>query len=184
MKLQQAQNLAERIVETMLPYCERVAIGGSIRRQKPEVKDVEIIAIPKFGEPLDLFGDQKRNLLFDWARHIESEDRIHWIKPGTDEVIRWRVKENGKYWRGWIVKAEIKLDLFLTTADTWGLTYLIRTGSAEFNARVFGQDAQRSGHSFRDGKLFDQFNDEVKCSEEMDLFNALGMAWIEPQDRQ
>jgi DNA polymerase/3'-5' exonuclease PolX len=183
MKLQQAQSLAERIVETMLPYCERVAIGGSIRRQKAEVKDIEIVAIPKFGEPVDLFGDQNRNLLFDWAHQIEREDRIHWIKPGTDEVIRWRVKEDGKYWRGWVVKAEIKLDLFLTTPDTWGLTYLIRTGSADFNARVFGQEARRTGHSFRDGKLFDQFNQEVRCPEEIDIFNALGMVWLEPQDR-
>ncbi len=55
MKLSQAQNLAERIIETMQPFCQRVAIGGSIRREKPEVKDIEIVAIPKFGDPVDLF---------------------------------------------------------------------------------------------------------------------------------
>lgn len=184
MKLHLAQNLAERIIETMQPYCQRVAFAGSIRRQKPEVKDIEIVAIPNFGDPKDLFGDERRNLLFDWAQQVERDDRIHWIKPGTDEVIRWHVKEDGKYWRGWLVKAEIKLDLFLTTPDTWGITYLIRTGSADFNARVFGKEAQRFGHSFRDGKLFDKFNRELKCPEEIDVFRHLGILWKEPQDRQ
>lgn len=183
MKLNQARNLAERIIETMQPFCQRVAIAGSIRRQKPEVKDIEIVAIPKFGAPKDLFGEEHRNLLFDWAHQIEREDKIHWIKPGTDEVIRWHVKEDGKYWRGWLVKAEIKLDLFLTTSDTWGITYLIRTGSAEFNARIVGLEAQRMKHSFRDGKLFNAHNREINCPEEIDVFNALGLTWIGPSER-
>lgn len=135
----QAQSLAERIIETMQPFCQRAAIAGSIRRQKAQVKDIEIVAIPAFGSPLDLFGDINRNLLFDWATLMEREDRIHWIKPGTTDVIRWTIKEDGKYWRGWLVKAEIKLDLFLTTPDTWGITYLIRTGPADFSARVVGK---------------------------------------------
>lgn len=184
MKLPQAKNLADRVVKTMLPFCQRVAIAGSIRRCKPEVKDIEIVAIPEYGKPKDLFGIELDNLLYGWALQIEREDRIHWIKPNTDEVIRWQVKEQGKYWRGWLVKAQIKLDLFLTTPNTWGITYLVRTGSAEFNARVFGLEARKAQHHFRDGKLFNEVNQEVKCPEEIDVFNALGLAWIEPQDRQ
>lgn len=168
----------------MTPFCLRVAVAGSIRRQKSEVKDVEIVAIPRLGAPKDLFGDEPRNLLYEWAQQMEQDQRIYWIKPGTEEVIRWRIKEDGKYWRGWLVKAEIKLDLFLTTTNTWGNTYLIRTGPAEFSARIVGKEAQRTGHSFRDGKLFNDLNQEVNCQEEADVFEALGISWIEPQARR
>jgi len=183
MRLAQAQNLAERIVETMQPYCERVAIAGSIRRQKPEVKDIEIVAIPKLGDPKDLFGTEFENLLYGWAGEMEREQRIQWIKPGTSEIIPWRIQEQGRYWRGWLVKAGIKLDLFLTTSETWGVTFLIRTGSAEFSQRIVGKECWRTGYRFDDGKLFDPFGQVVSTPEEIDVFATLGVEWIEPEAR-
>lgn len=47
MKLDKALEIAERIKELLAPYSERIEIAGSIRRKKPEVKDVELVAIPK-----------------------------------------------------------------------------------------------------------------------------------------
>ncbi len=46
-KLETARRIAEQLVESMQPYCERVMIAGSIRRGKPEVKDIEVCAIPR-----------------------------------------------------------------------------------------------------------------------------------------
>lgn len=183
MKLSQAQNLAERIIETMQPYCQRVAIAGSIRRQKSEVKDIEIVAVPKLGQTKDLFGSEYENELFKWARQIEAEGRILWIKPGTDEIIPWPIQEQGRYWRGYLVKAEIKLDLFLATSETWGVIYLIRTGSAEFSQRMVGKECWRTGYKFAKGKLFDSSGQFVPTPEERDIFHALGVDWLEPEAR-
>jgi DNA polymerase/3'-5' exonuclease PolX len=52
----QALILAEEALNALKPYCERALIAGSIRRMKPEVKDIELVAIPK-QVPAGLFGD-------------------------------------------------------------------------------------------------------------------------------
>lgn len=44
MKLEAARRIAEQLIESMQPYCERVMIAGSIRRGRAEVKDIEICA--------------------------------------------------------------------------------------------------------------------------------------------
>ncbi|GAJ14573.1 unnamed protein product, partial [marine sediment metagenome] len=46
MKLEQAQKIAEEVVKRLSPYCQRIQIAGSIRRQKPQVRDVDIVLIP------------------------------------------------------------------------------------------------------------------------------------------
>ncbi len=39
--------IAAKIRTELEPFCDRIEIAGSIRRKKPNVKDVEIVAIPK-----------------------------------------------------------------------------------------------------------------------------------------
>lgn len=184
MQLQTASKLAEKILATMRPFCQRAEIAGSIRREKPEVKDIEIVAIPAYGQPKDLFGEEPANLLYEWAIQMQREGRIQWIKPGTSEIIPWPVKADGRYWRGLVVKGGIKLDLFLTTPETWGATYLIRTGSSEFNVRIVGEMARRAGIQFAEGKLRDSNWKPLPTPEEIDVFNALGLDYIEPKDRK
>ena len=43
MELQEAQKFANQIVEHISPFCERIAVAGSIRRRKPIVRDVDIV---------------------------------------------------------------------------------------------------------------------------------------------
>jgi DNA polymerase/3'-5' exonuclease PolX len=47
MKYQEALKIAQETVELLRPHCERIEIAGSIRREKPEPNDIEIVAIPK-----------------------------------------------------------------------------------------------------------------------------------------
>ena len=47
MKLKDAEELAKRIVEHIRPHCERVEVAGSIRRKKSEVRDIDLVLIPK-----------------------------------------------------------------------------------------------------------------------------------------
>ena len=37
---------AEALRELLAPACARIEIAGSIRREKPKVKDVELVAVP------------------------------------------------------------------------------------------------------------------------------------------
>ena len=57
MDLEEARTIAHDVHDRLEPACERIAIAGSIRREAVEVKDVEIVYIPRMIEtPADLFS--------------------------------------------------------------------------------------------------------------------------------
>src|ERR1017187_2735332 len=47
MKLAAAEKLAEKVVAELEPFCMRIAVAGSIRRQRAEVNDIDLVLIPK-----------------------------------------------------------------------------------------------------------------------------------------
>ena len=53
-----AFDLASRLVRELEDSCDRIEIAGSLRRLKPEVHDIELVAVPKFGtvDGGDLWG--------------------------------------------------------------------------------------------------------------------------------
>ena len=42
-----AIKVARRVVEALEPFCDKVAVCGSLRRMRPIVGDVDVIAVPK-----------------------------------------------------------------------------------------------------------------------------------------
>lgn len=193
MKLSKAQKVAESLAGVLSPHCERVSIAGSVRRQKSEVKDIELVLIPDTEWTTDLFGepDQKRNLLYD-AVHKGIKEKyycVEWIKPGTDKITPWHIKPDGKYWRGNmypagglpVSDASIKVDIFLATPQNWGAIFLIRTGSADFSQAVVTH-ALRVGYKFDEGFLTCRGH-KVETPDEQTVFDRLGLQYIEPQNR-
>ncbi|MBA3243360.1 MAG: hypothetical protein H0T60_19225 [Acidobacteria bacterium] len=194
--------IAHRLVEEMRPHCERVEIGGSIRRGCQEVKDIEIIVVPRRqpGEVIDLFGTTEEvNLLHSWALDAEARKELRWIKPNTSEVIPWPTKPEGKYWRG-LVRETVKLDLFIARPDNFGLIYLIRTGHRDFSAAVLGH-AKRNTRYQTESSYFDEheiknrgdaegylvekarWGRRVETREESDVFELLELEFVEPRAR-
>jgi DNA polymerase/3'-5' exonuclease PolX len=115
-----ALEIAKRAQATLAPYCHRISIAGSIRRQRPQVKDIEIVALP-WQEPSDLFGDALV------AHH-----------GFCAAVNQWRAikgQPTGKYTQRRLPEG-INLDLFMADADNWGLILAVRTGSAAFSHHV------------------------------------------------
>jgi DNA polymerase/3'-5' exonuclease PolX len=49
--------IAEQCRAVLAPFCARIEIAGSIRRGKPQVKDIELVAMPR-QVPTGLFGDE------------------------------------------------------------------------------------------------------------------------------
>ncbi|HEY0545291.1 MAG TPA: hypothetical protein VGC91_07955 [Pyrinomonadaceae bacterium] len=186
MFIKQAHALAYYYREMMLPYVERVEVAGSIRRGCQDVKDIELVAIPRFEKTAFdgslLFDDAHEeisNLLHMWAT-CDPSHHIRWIKPGTHEIIDWQPKPDGKYWRA-LLKENIKLDLFLARPDNFGLIYAIRTGSKDFTAALVTH-ARDIGMPSRDGYLR---NGEAKIitREEQDVFDVLHLQYIPPAER-
>lgn len=179
-----AKYYADALVEQMRPCCERVEIAGSLRREKPEVKDIEIVCIPRVVQresSTGLFGDPHiftENLLFQWA--IGRMHGVYWIKPGTSEIVAWLPKEDGKYWRG-LIDGKIKLDLFLATPRNFGAIFLIRTGSADFSQAVVTR-AKQQGKPCVDG-FFTLHGVPIETPEEDDVFRHLGLQYVPPIHR-
>lgn len=116
------------------------------------------------------------------------------IKPGVPTNIPWHIRPDGKYWRFWIPEESLRLDLFICSPDTWGLNFLIRTGSgvdAHGNPQHgFGPGMLRRWKELNEGRgmarearLYDKWGYVQATPEEIDVFEACGVPWIEPRDR-
>lgn len=161
MLFQTAKDIADELVEVIRPYCLRIEIAGSLRRLKKEVKDIEICLIPS-----------NRNKLFNTLGNylIKNNKNFRYIK-------------NGERYKQFIYK-NCQVDLFIANPDNWGLIYLIRTGSANFSTKMLARWKKVSKGGYSDeGFLYNNQNEIILTSEEMDVFNLCKMDYVEPEMR-
>lgn len=127
---------AARVVQLLAPACDRIHIAGSIRRQRPEVKDIEIVCQPKKvfkKDPTDLFGEG------EW---IVSPDFDHALSVFTDRVEKGR--STGRYMKI-TLKGGMSLDLFMPDPGDYFRQLIIRTGSAEYVHNVIAATWRQRG---------------------------------------
>jgi len=136
MHLYYANTIAENLLRELQPYCEPgfCNIAGSVRRKKEEVKDIEIVCLPKkaIREERNLFNEV-----------IGKTTVIH---PEFERIIR----EAGSIVKGKFIGRQmqvemkrefegaqhtISLDLFMPQPHDYYRQYAIRTGSAEYAHR-------------------------------------------------
>lgn len=167
-----AMTLARNMEALLSPHCLRVEIAGSLRRKKPLVGDIEIVCIPA---PLvDLFGGP----LFGASR--------------VERALRddgFNLLKNGDYYKQAILpNGQLKFDIFLTTPEKWGVVFTLRTGSAAFSHRLVTQRKYGgllpSNLVVKDGRIWTTGSVPLATPEEIDVFNALGLAWLDPQERE
>ncbi|GAH73129.1 unnamed protein product, partial [marine sediment metagenome] len=63
MELEKAKVIAENLKSLLAPVCEKIEVAGSIRRQKPDVGDIELLCIPKYVASVDQL-DRELGALF------------------------------------------------------------------------------------------------------------------------
>lgn len=171
--------VAEQIRASLLLSCERIEIAGSIRRQQPHVKDIEIVAIPKvrvdlFGEPMD--GEQNELDLRIMDLIAEGS-----LEPRIDRNGRPRMGQRYKALRA--VRTGLPLDLFAVLAPAqWGAIFAIRTGPADFSRRLV-TECQRHDLRCEGGRLITGASKTVPTPTEADFFRECGVAMREPRDR-
>ena len=185
MKLEHAHLIAESLKSELAPFCKRIEIGGSIRRKKPEPKDIELVAIPKFAEvgtgQATLFGGEimvTENLLFGYLTS-KSEYSIERIGGKYCQFCKWYESEDEV--------GHIKIDLFTATKQTWGYIFLIRTGPWEFSRWVV-MELERRGFTPEGGAIWAMTNRSIleQCDTltEERVFRMLGIDYIDPSLRQ
>lgn len=106
LSLEKAQGIADRFLKLINPCCLMVSVAGSVRREKPEVHDIEFVAVPKdefcFGQ------------LF-----IEGYPGL--VVNGT-KLKRFKYPDK-----------KLQIELFLTRQADYGRMLAIRTGSSFFS---------------------------------------------------
>lgn len=96
-------HLAKKMVKILKPYCYKIQIAGSIRREEKNPVDIDIVLILKNKEKLE-----------------ERMSKLGRFIQGGEKESTWRVKG-------------VKVELYYTLAEEWGATllaYSSRTGSS------------------------------------------------------
>lgn len=181
----QAQRLAEELRGLLMDGCERIEIAGSIRRQSPDVKDIELVTIARSRPALfpDMPGDDMLN-----------------------EIIRLRVRERKLSWRGRgggavpepenldgrrkydLFFRDMPVDLFnVRPPAEWGAIFAIRTGPAEYSQALVTR-VQSRGYRCHEGRLISTLPSTVgearPTPEEKDFIEACGFPYESPHLRQ
>lgn len=169
MQLELAQEVADKYLQILKPHCLRIEIAGSIRRERKEVKDIELVCIPKAVNVNDGMFDKKEIRDPKFVQLINSFKR----EKGNGE---------GKAVKIILPEEEINIDLFITTPEQWGVIFMIRTGNEWFSKRMV-TEIKEFGFYCEDGYLKRKSGDIVPCFEEKDFFTITGAQYVEPYAR-
>ena len=177
MKLEEAKTIADNWLQSLSPFCERIEIAGSIRRGKPEVKDIEIVCVPKIEKQPDLFGFEalKVNLLEFYIDSLLADNAI-------------RIHKRGPRYKKISLSEGICIDLFIVLPPSqWGVQFLIRTGPADFSHWIVTSKqsggALPSNLKIKDGAVWHGVK-KIETPEETDFFKVIGVNYLEPSQRQ
>lgn len=184
--------------------CERIEIAGSIRRGKPEVKDIEIVAIPILKPPRPEFGQKviHKTPLDKKLYELEETDGMLKRVKGGDKFKQFEIKRLTEFGLDEPLNP-FKLDLFLVTPPAqWGVQMVIWTGPNK-DINNFSQwmvtekkkgGALPDGYIVKDGVVGEKIfvnsygkmdrKGEIGMPEEEDFFRFCGLNWIEPSKRQ
>jgi DNA polymerase (family 10) len=167
MELEKAKVIAEELKGILAPACNRIEIAGSIRRQKPEVGDIELLVIPR--------ANYLDKLLYDLMMR---------------NILAMRLNKRGSKTYGpknkllLHVSSGIGVDIFSVDARNWGMALFVRTGPAEWNIKAMSrfQELGLRGHAY--GGISDSGGNEIDCPDEETVFRYLGWAYVPPERRE
>lgn len=155
MQLNEARQEGELILNKISLLIERGELAGSIRRRKPIVKDIDIVI-----EVLPKNIGKFKNILLE----------IGGFKLNGVKAMRL------------ITNAGVQIDIYLANKENYETLFLIRTGSAKHNVKVCSK-AKDLNLKLTSNGLIDNRDGSVIATSEKDIFKALRMDYIEPEDR-
>lgn len=163
LSLQDGMWIAHAFLERVEPItgmgsCE---IAGSIRRLRPVVHDIDILFHPLHQSDCRL-----------------GELRARCERMPNVEIVKWGPKLAA------ITYCGTPIDLYFSTPGNFQTLLLIRTGSKHNNIRLCSL-AQRKGwklHASGEG-LFNERGERIAGDTERSIYDALGIPWQEPWER-
>lgn len=170
MQLAYADKCAAKAMEWLGQFAVKAEIAGSVRRRRPECSDLDVVMIPKWRELKDLMGVviKRQNLAADEIRRrVKAEG--------------WTMRSDGEEIMSFTA-GPVQTDVFFTTAEAWGSVLLCRTGSQQHNIRL-AEKAKALGGKWHPTRGLYLHGRVIGESEEA-IFEALGLAWVAPAERE
>jgi DNA polymerase (family 10) len=134
-----------------------VELGGSLRRMRATVGDIDILAAARDSSPvMEAFVSRK-----DVARVL-----------GKGET-----KSSVEFMNG------LQAQLWVHPPEHWGTALVYATGSKDHNVRL-REYALKKGFSLSEHSLQRKDGSEVTCEREEDVYQTLGLPWIPPELRE
>lgn len=177
MELAHATIIAKTIKAQLEYFCEEgmCNIAGSVRREKPDVKDIELVVVPKKQAQgqVAMFEEVPNSIIQAPCKEfIVTANSIGKIIKGTPQ---------GKYMQIEL-RELINLDLFIANKINYGNIMLIRTGDWEFSKLFMGTVLRKNGYYSEDGYV-KKNNIVIPTPTEKTLFDICNLSYIEPKDR-
>ncbi len=170
MELEKAKAIAEQIKAVLESSCRRIVIAGSIRRQKPDVGDIELLCIPKYVVGADMLDAKIQTMIyFDMLGYRLNKLGSKVYGPKNKLLVH--------------LPSGIGLDVFSTTAECWPVALVVRTGGKVTNQRI-ATAALRKGYRFHAyGSGFSTRRGGIICRTEREVFEAVNLPYKEPWER-
>jgi DNA polymerase (family X) len=139
------------------PGVEAVEVGGSLRRMRATVGDIDILAAAKDSNAvMEAFVSRR-----DVARVL-----------GQGET-----KSSVEFIQG------LQAQLWVHPPEHWGTALVYATGSKDHNVRL-REYALKKGYSLSEHSLARKDGSEIYCDTEEKVYQTLGLPWIPPEMRE
>ncbi|MBU2527653.1 MAG: hypothetical protein KKC03_13740 [Bacteroidetes bacterium] len=163
--------IAEKLKERLQVCCSRIEIAGSIRRRKPEVGDIELLCVPRFADGVDQLDRELGALFIQGVLTYRRNKRGSAVYGPKNKLLLHR--ESG-----------IGVDVFSTTEECWPVALVVRTGGQETNKRIAWAALCKGWRFHAYGSGFSTPDGEVVCRSERDVFEAVGLLYFPPEERE
>ncbi len=183
--LKQARALAETICERLEGRVLKIEIAGSIRRGRPVVGDIDLVVLPRPGWSFIAKGEIVH--LKDGVGGPEKFWRLADIlcRPlnGGENYGVMETVEGGIQIDLWVAKPK-ETDLAGEIPGNFGTLLLCRTGSKEHNVFLCNRAKGLGLHWNPHKGVLDSKGNVIASETEEDVFRALKLKYIKPEDRE
>ncbi len=138
-------------------YAERVELAGSARRMKETVGDIDILVI-----------SSKPDKMANFISKMEDAESV--TLSGPTKTTVW-------------LRAGISCDIRVLERKSFGAAMQYFIGSKEHNVKL-RQIAIKKGYKLNEYGLFDRRGRSVAGEEEKEIYEKLGMQYMEPEMRE
>jgi len=154
MELNQIKKIAEQILTNITPYISKGMICGSIKREKQNPRDIDIVIVPK-----DNFIS-----MMEIRKVLAKEGKF--VLNGN-QLIRV-VRKDG-----------LQIDMNIANREDYEVAVLLKTGSKEHNIKLCSEAKKKGGVMRAEGLILNN----LIINKEREILERVFGRWIEPKDR-